>query len=142
MIKKIEHNGTVLAIVIPADYSNEGIDFFTPSEYSQQMAYMKHDTGHVILPHIHNHVERQIVNTQEVLILKKGILRVDFYTDNREYIFSTMISEGDIIMLVSGGHGFKVIDSVEMIEIKQGPYLGEIDKKRFESDIEGNITIV
>lgn len=92
---------------------------------------MHHPTGKVIDAHVHNLVYRNVVFTQEVLIIKKGILRVDFYDEYEDYLESRDLYAGDIILLVSGGHGFKVIEEVEMVEVKQGPYSGEQDKKRF-----------
>lgn len=65
------------------------------------------------------------------LVIKKGKLKVNFYNDNKEYIESYVLKEGDVILLASGGHGFEVLDDVEMFEIKQGPYAGEADKTRF-----------
>ena len=122
-----------MAIIIRNNYVCEGVDFITPSEYSQQVAYMHHSEGKVIDAHIHNLVHRNVVLTQEVLFVKKGILRVDFYDEYEDYLESRDLYAGDIILLVSGGHGFTVLEEVEMIEVKQGPYAGENDKKRFAS---------
>lgn len=132
MIERIVHNGKELAIIIRNDFYKEGIEFLTEEHYSQQLAYMHHPKGKKIDAHIHNHEERSIVLTQEVLVIKKGILRVDFYENDRSYLKSTLLYSGDIILLASGGHGFEVLEEVEMIEIKQGPYLGERDKVRFK----------
>lgn len=132
MIERIVHNGKELAIIIRNDFYKEGIEFLTEEHYSQQLAYMHHPKGKKIDAHIHNHQERSIVLTQEVLVIKKGILRVDFYENDRSYLKSTLLYSGDIILLASGGHGFEVLEEVEMIEIKQGPYLGERDKVRFK----------
>ena len=129
---RINHNDETLAIIIKADYKKEGIEFFTPDDYSQQLAYMKHPEGKIILPHVHNEVKRQVHFTQEVLVIKSGKIRVDFYTQSKEYLESFILEEVDVILLASGGHGFEVIEDVEMFEIKQGPYAGENDKIRFD----------
>ena len=121
----------MLAIIVRSDYSCEGINFITPNEYSQQVAYMHHPTGKIIDAHVHNLVHRNVVLTQEVLFIKRGILRVDFYDEYEDYLESRNLYEGDFILLVSGGHGFHVLKEVEMIEVKQGPYAGDNDKKRF-----------
>ncbi len=128
MIKKRDK---LLAIVIKSDYQCEGVDFLTPNEYSQQLAYMHHPTGKIIDAHVHNLVHRNLVLTQEVLFIKKGRLRVDFYDEYKDYLESCVLEEGDAILLASGGHGFKVLEEVEMIEVKQGPYSGDLDKSRF-----------
>ena len=130
-VEEVKKKNRLLAMIIRNDYQCEGVDFITPSEYSQQVAYMHHPTGKIIDAHVHNLVHRNVVLTQEVLIIKKGILRVDFYDEYEDYLESRNLYAGDIILLVSGGHGFKVIDEVEMIEVKQGPYYGDQDKKRF-----------
>jgi len=132
MIEPIEHNGQLLAIIISHRFNKPGIHFFTPDELSQQLAYMHHPTGKLIPPHVHNPVPREVIYTQEVLFIKAGKLRVDFYTDQQKYLESRILEAGDTILLVMGGHGFEVLEEVEMIEVKQGPYVGEKDKIRFE----------
>lgn len=92
---------------------------------------MHHPTGQTIDAHVHNLVHRNVVMTQEVLFIKKGVLRVDFYDEYEDYLESRDLCAGDIILLVSGGHGFHVLEEVEMVEVKQGPYAGNNDKKRF-----------
>jgi mannose-6-phosphate isomerase-like protein (cupin superfamily) len=93
---------------------------------------MNHPKGKVIEPHVHNPVKREVHYTQEVLIIKKGKLRVDFYLENQEYLKSTILSEGDLILLMTGGHGFEILEDLEMIEVKQGPYAGDQDNTRFK----------
>lgn len=130
-VEEVKKKSKLLAMIIRNDYDCNGVDFITPNEYSQQVAYMHHPTGKVIDAHVHNLVHRNVVMTQEVLFIKKGVLRVDFYDEYEDYLESRDLHAGDIILLVSGGHGFQVLEEVEMIEVKQGPYAGEEDKKRF-----------
>jgi mannose-6-phosphate isomerase-like protein (cupin superfamily) len=131
MIEKITNQEQLLAIIISHRFNESGIHFFTPNELSQQLAYMHHPTGKVIQPHVHNPVIREVTYTQEVLFIKSGKLRVDFYNDQQEYLDSRILEAGDVILLVTGGHGFEVLEEIEMIEVKQGPYVGEQDKTRF-----------
>mgnify|MGYP002068734622 CR=1 FL=1 len=138
-IEEIKKKDKLIAMIIRNDYECDGVDFVTPDEYSQQVAYMHHPAGKRIDAHVHNLVHRNVVMTQEVLFIKKGTLRVDFYDEYEDYLESRDLHAGDIILLVSGGHGFKVLDEVEMVEVKQGPYTGEQDKKRFESVAEEHI---
>lgn len=138
-IQLIKKKEKILAMVIRSNYICEGVDFITPDEYSQQVAYMHHPTGKAIDAHIHNLVHRNVVLTQEVLFIKSGRLRVDFYDDYEDYLESIVLETGDVILLVSGGHGFTVLEEVEMIEVKQGPYSGEIDKKRFKGIEENEV---
>jgi len=128
----VKHADALLAIIVPADFCEPGIRFFTPNDFSQQLAYMHHPSGKKIPPHVHNPVPRQVRHTLEVLLIRKGKLRVDFYTENEEYLQSRILFAGDAILLVSGGHGFEMLEPTEMIEVKQGPYAGEEDKRRFE----------
>jgi mannose-6-phosphate isomerase-like protein (cupin superfamily) len=93
---------------------------------------MKHPQGKVIHPHVHNPVKREVHYTKEVLIIKKGKLRVDFYDDDQIYLESRVLEKGDVILLSEGGHGFEVLEDLEMFEVKQGPYAGDSDKTRFE----------
>lgn len=128
----IKKKDKTLAIIVRDDHKCDGIDFVTPGEYSQQVAYMHHPKGKVIAAHVHNLVHRNVVLTQEVLFIKKGKLRVDFYDEYKDYLESRILNAGDVILLVSGGHGFKALEELEMIEVKQGPYAGDADKERFE----------
>lgn len=131
MIEQIVHDDKIYAIIIRNNYSKEGVEFFTPNDFSQQLAFMKHAKGKEIQPHLHNVVTREVHYTKEVLIIRKGVLEVDFYDDNKKYLESRELYAGDVILLAFGGHGFKCLDDVEMIEVKQGPYLGDADKIRF-----------
>ncbi len=131
MIKEIRYSGRLYAVIIYHNHHEDGIAFFTPNDFSQQLAYMHHKKGHVIQPHIHNAVKREVSLTQEVLFIRKGKLRVDFYDDKQNYLESFVLEGGDVILLAKGGHGFKILEETEMIEVKQGPYMGEMDKTRF-----------
>ena len=131
MVKEILWNDKLLALIVSHSYNKDGISFFTPDDLSQQLAYMNHPKGKVIEPHVHNIVKREVHYTQEVLFIRKGKLRVDFYNENRDYIESHILTAGDVILLASGGHGFEALEELEMFEVKQGPYAGEGDKTRF-----------
>jgi hypothetical protein len=131
MIQEIKHNDQLLAIIISHKYSEPGIHFFTPDEFSQQLAFMKHPKGKIIQPHVHNPVQREVHFTKEVLFIRHGKVKIDFYTDQQIYIESRVLETGDVILLSEGGHGFEILEETEMIEVKQGPYAGEEDKTRF-----------
>ena len=132
MIENIKDcNNKIISIIVKNQFKKKGISFFTPDDFSQQLAYMKHSKGHLIQPHIHNHVSRKVFFTNEVLFIKKGKLKVDFYDNDKNYIKSRILNSGDIILLASGGHGFEVLEDIEMFEVKQGPYIGDKDKTRF-----------
>ena len=142
MYKEIINNQQLLALIVSHSYNKDGISFFTPDDLSQQLAYMNHPKGKVIEPHVHNIVKREVHYTQEVLFIRKGKLRVDFYNENRDYIESHILTAGDVILLASGGHGFEALEELEMFEVKQGPYAGEGDKTRFIGIEPGQANIV
>jgi hypothetical protein len=128
----INNNGEILAIIIRNTYSlSDSISFLTPGDFSQQLGYMSRSAGYVIAPHVHNLVPREVKLTQEVLYIKNGKVRVDFYLDMDNYYKSSLLFKGDVILLAFGGHGFEMVEDSEIIEIKQGPYCGEYDKVRF-----------
>ena len=129
---KIIHNEFILAIIIEEKFKAEGISFFTPPDFSQQLGYMNRPEGYKIKPHIHKPVPRQVTYTQEVLFIKSGKVRIDFYDEEKEFLKSHILKKGDIILLASGGHGFEMLEDSEIVEVKQGPYCGEIDKERFD----------
>ena len=131
MVEKIIHEGVLLAVLIRTGFKKEGIEFFTPGDFSQQLGYMNRPLGYVIPPHVHNLVERKVTLTQEVLYIKSGKVRVDFYNNDKHYLESRVLLAGDVILLAAGGHGFEMMEQSEMIEVKQGPYCGEEDKVRF-----------
>ena len=141
MVKKIINNNQLLAIIVSNRYSEPGIHFFTPDEFSQQLAFMKHPAGKIIQPHVHNQVKREVHFTKETLFIRKGKIRVDFYSNQQDYIDSYILETGDVILLSEGGHGFEILEETEMVEVKQGPYAGELDKTRFEPVKEGTIKI-
>ena len=134
MIEKILHKKILFALIVRRQFRKKnGVNFFTSKEATQQFGFMKHKKNYIIKPHKHNKRLTRILRTTEVILLLKGTLRVDFYNDKYKYLFSKKINERDIIMLIHGGHGFKVLKNVEMIEVKQGPYSLASDKIKFKT---------
>lgn len=132
MIENIYYQESILAVIVRSNFNSEGIKFFTPDHFSQQLGYMNRPAGYVIAPHVHNPVAREVQFTKEVLFIKSGKLRVDFYDDDQNYLESRTLRQGDIVLLAFGGHGFEMLEASEIIEVKQGPYAGEGDKTRFQ----------
>ena len=142
MIKKIIHKKKLLAIIINSTkFKGEGVHFASPHSFTKQLGIINYKKNHLIKPHTHNKYLRRIYRTSEVLFLTKGVLRVDFYSDNTKYLFSKIIRKNDIIILNEGSHGFKIIKDCSMIEIKQGPFIRAVDKIRFEKIDEKKIKI-
>jgi len=140
-VETIRHNDVTYGIIVRAEFNRAGISFFTPNDFSQQLGFMRHPMGKVIEPHIHKPITRMVHFTKEVLILRKGQLRIDFYTNEGQYLESRVLSAGDVVLLSEGGHGFRVIEDVEMFEVKQGPYAGDQDKEYIDAVSENRIAV-
>lgn len=131
----IEHimlGDLTLVVLLRASFRQEGICFFTPGTFSQQLGYMNRPKGYDIPPHDHNAVSRTVEWTQETLFIRSGRVRLDIYAPGtRSYLGSRELHPGDVVLLAHGGHGFHMLEPSEIIEIKQGPYAGDADKTRF-----------
>lgn len=132
MIERICHKDRLLSIIIRTSFQKDGIEFFTPDDLSQQLAYMKRPKNYFISPHVHNEVTREVTLTNEVLFIKNGKIQIDFYDDKKKYLESRILNAGDVILLAYGGHGLTMLEESEIIEVKQGPYAGDADKTRFK----------
>ena len=132
-IETITHGLEPVALIIRAEYDEPGIQFFTPANFSQQLAFIRHPPGHKIAAHVHNLQLRQVLYTQEVLFLRRGRVKVNLYSSDRKPIGSRVLKSGDLILLCGGGHSLEMLEESSMIEVKQGPYAGDGDKTRFEA---------
>ena len=131
-VEKIYNGKQFLGLIIRKNYHDSGIQFLTDDDAPQQLGYMNRAKDYIIAPHVHNVVPRTVELTQEVLIIQRGKVRIDYYDDNKQYLESRIANEGDIVYLGYGGHGFRMLEDSEIVEIKQGPYCGAQDKVRFE----------
>ena len=142
MIEEVKYKKKLLALVVSGKYRNKkGITFFTSDQATQQFGYMKHEKGHIINPHTHKKRLTKILSTTEVILLLKGVLRVDFYSQQTKYLFSKIVEKDNIIILHEGSHGFKILQNCSIIEIKQGPFIKLLDKTRFNKVDEKKIKI-
>jgi hypothetical protein len=132
-VERILIDDVVVALKIRASEFDSGVEFVTDPHNSLQIGLMSRRQGHQIEPHVHLPASRTILDTQEVLLIRKGIVRVDFYAPDESYASSALLHAGDLLLLSCGGHGFEVIEDAEIIEVKQGPFIN--DKRRF-SDVE------
>lgn len=133
--KKIyDERGNLLCLIIPATFSGEGINFFTSETETLQIGHMKRPKNYKIEPHVHNPVERIVSYSSEALFIRKGIIDIYIYDENRKHVTTYRLKTGDVALLIKGGHGFKVVEEVDIVEVKQGPYLNQLDKVRFSDD--------
>ena len=134
MLEKIFSGQQLLALILRTEFESDGIEFFTPSHFSQQLGYMNRPKGFTITPHLHNVVNRDVELTQEVLFIKSGSVKMDIYDLDKKLIQTCVLNKGDVVLLASGGHGFTMLEKSEIIEVKTGPHLGEKDKTRFNEN--------
>ena len=123
----IKYKNTIISIIIRKNYKNKGINFFTPNSFSLQLAQMTHQKDKIIKPHYHKNIKRKTLSTQETLIIKKGKLKVLLF-NKKKFLCSKILKDGDIILLASGGHAFKVLEKTTFVEVKQGPYIPKKNK--------------
>lgn len=131
-IERVVCDGLELALILRAATPVDGIRFYTNSNASLQVGHMSRPEGYLIRPHVHLPAPRTVSYTQEVLFIKRGRVRVDFYDEQQQYLESRELTAGDVVLLARGGHGFHVLENCEIVEVKQGPYVGENDKIRFD----------
>lgn len=134
MIETIKIGEEVCALIVKHDFKSTGIEFFTKQSDTLQLGYMNRAQGYKIQPHIHKPVKRVIEYTNEVLFIKSGKVKINFYDNERKYHSSSIVTSGDVILLSACGHGFEMLEDSEIIEAKQGPYAGENDKIRFDEN--------
>jgi quercetin dioxygenase-like cupin family protein len=131
LVEIISKNSQELTYIIRASYRPDETNFLTPPELKQQVGYVVYSAGSEIPKHFHRALERKIVGTSEVLVVKSGRCLIDIYDEDQELIATREVSAGDVILLVNGGHGFRMLEDTVFLEIKQGPYVGLDEKERF-----------
>jgi cupin fold WbuC family metalloprotein len=129
MIERIEWNGIDLALIIRSPWDTKGVNFVTSNSNPLQVGIMNHPAGTVVKPHQHRTFDRTISETQEVLHIDSGEVEASFYADGTDVVEVRTLKSGDTILLLSGGHSFKVLADSKIIEVKQGPYYGTDEDK-------------
>ncbi len=130
-IERILCNDLPLAYIIRASLDPAQTTFFTTPEFNHQVGFVVYPAGGSITPHTHRAIERHINGTSEVLIVRKGRCEVDLYTETHDLVATRELACGDILILISGGHGFHMLEDTVFVEVKQGPYTGMEEKERF-----------
>ena len=131
LIEQITCNEKPLALIVRADLNPQKTTFLTPLEYNLQLGFVVYPANSEILRHVHRPLERHVVGTTEVLVVKRGKCEIDIYNDNKELVATRELNTGDIMLMVGGGHGFRMSEDTILMEIKQGPYTGIDEKERF-----------
>jgi len=120
-----------LAYIIRAEVVPDKTTFLTPSELNLQVGFVVYPAGGEVARHLHRPLERHIVGTSEVLVVKEGRCHMDIYDDDRRLVATRELRKGDIMLMVGGGHGFRMLEDTVLLEVKQGPYTGLDEKERF-----------
>ena len=131
LIERILQGTQPLAYIIRGDLLPDKTTFLTPPEFKQQVGFVVYPAGGEIARHVHLPLERHLVGTSEVLVLRAGRCLIDIYGDDRELVATRELRQGDIMLMVGGGHGFRMLEDTVFLEIKQGPYTGLDEKERF-----------
>lgn len=129
--ERIERDGRPLAYIIRASVMPDRTTFVTPNDFKQQVGFVVYPAGGQIARHVHKPLERHLVGTSEVLVVRKGRAEIDVYDDDRTLVATRELREGDIMLMVGGGHGFRILEDTVFLEVKQGPYTGVDEKERF-----------
>jgi hypothetical protein len=133
MIETIEHNGTRYAEIIWANIHVEKTTFFSPPESSFQFGLLAHEAGFFEPPHYHHPFKREVGDLQQMFVVQKGVVAVQLYDDSGELFNEIVLRQGDAIVLIHGVHSLRVIEDMQCISVKQGPFLGtEYDKVNVE----------
>lgn len=130
-IENIAWDGKPMAYIIRAEMNLQETTFLTPPEFKQQVGFVVYPAGGEIQRHVHRPLERHLVGTSEVLIVRRGRCVVDIYNNEKELVASRELGQGDIMLMVDGGHGFRMMEDTVFLEVKQGPYTGLDEKERF-----------
>jgi hypothetical protein len=131
VIETVAHEGIVLAYIVRGGPPPDKTQYLTPSDSPLQVGYVVYPGGSQIPRHIHLPIERHLVGSAEVILVQRGRCEVDVYADSRQVVATRNLSAGDMIITVTGGHGFRVLEDTVLLEVKQGPYPGEVEKERF-----------
>lgn len=131
-IEKVCDGDTLIAVIVKSVYApQKDAEFLTDENCTQQVGLLNCPKDKIIQSHIHKPVQRNIVGTSEAIFVRKGLVNVDLYNNEKKHISTKTLAQGDLILLITGGHGFKMLEDSELLEVKQGPYLGVDDKERF-----------
>ena len=132
-ITEIKDGDLVLARHVPdGDAWGEGLKFFSPDSDYQQVGTWGYDQGKQLLAHAHNEVSREVFWTQEVLYIRQGRVRAEIFNVEDLKVAELEATAGDLLILLRGGHGYEIMeDNTQVLEIKNGPYVGaDADRRR------------
>ena len=130
-IEQITDADNVLAYVIRSTATASSTAFITPDEATFQAGFVVYPAGGEVVPHVHLPIRREVVGTSELLFVRSGRCYLDLYDADRRIVASRELGPGDAVLSLGGGHGFRMIEDTVLLELKQGPFVGESEKARF-----------
>jgi len=130
-VEQIRAGGQLIALILRANVQPKKTEFITSDDLAMQIGLVVYPSGGEVPRHVHNPIERCLEGTSEVIFVRSGRCFIDFYDDERRPIASREMVQGDLTYLVSGGHGFRMLEDTVLLEVKQGPYTGLDEKERF-----------
>lgn len=130
-VEYITAAGVPLAYIIHAALSPAETTFLTPPEFKQQVGFVVYPAGGIIARHVHEPIERRLVGTSEVIVVRSGRCELDVYDDEQVLVATRELKTGDVMLMVGGGHGFRMLEDTVLLEVKQGPYTGITEKRLF-----------
>lgn len=139
--EEIYAGDTLIAMIIRSSFRLDATRFFSPNDFSQQLGFLSHPMGAAIPAHRHRRVQRSVVLTQEVLVVRRGRVRANLFDMESRFLCSRELEAGDIIFLCQGGHGFDALEDLEMIEVKQGPYSGRASDKVLLDEVDDDPSV-
>lgn len=131
LVEWIHFEGKPLVLIVRAAYRPTTTEFLTPPAFKQQVGFVVYPEGGEIHRHDHRPLERHLVGTSEVLVVRAGRCEIDVYNDARELVTTRELRAGDVMLMVGGGHGFRMLEDTVLLEVKQGPYTGLEEKELF-----------
>ena len=121
----IEHLGTRYAEIIRSNVRVEKTRFFSPAESSFQFGLLAHEAGYKEPAHYHQEFERTVKDLQQMFIVQRGVVAVQLFDDEGKLLKEVVLNPGDAIVLIHGAHAIRVIEDMQCISVKQGPFLGD-----------------
>jgi hypothetical protein len=130
-VEQIQQDEELIAVIIRTELHPSKTTFITADSLYQQIGFVVYPAGGEVARHVHRPIRRELVGTPEVLIVREGRCEVDLYDEMRRLVATRELTQGDVIMLVAGGHGFRILEDTIFLEVKQGPYTGIDEKETF-----------
>jgi hypothetical protein len=130
-IEEVNAAGRLLVVIVRKEFRPVRTSFVTDDSLLQQVGFVVYPEGGEVARHFHRPLKRSIVGTPEVLVIRSGRCEIDVYDEDRTCVATRELFAGDVVILVAGGHAFRMLENTTLLEVKQGPYTGIDEKEQF-----------